>query len=66
MLRFVTMELAEGAMPNGKRYISREALLARRMPQISVGKDITYGMGLAVDTTYGVTVVSHGGKTFGY
>jgi CubicO group peptidase (beta-lactamase class C family) len=66
MLKFVTMELKEGALQNGKRYVSQEALLARRTPQISIGKDITYGMGLMVDTTYGVPVVGHNGATFGY
>jgi CubicO group peptidase (beta-lactamase class C family) len=66
MLKFVAMELAEGSLPNGKSYISKEAVLARRAPQISIGKDVTYGMGLAVDTTYGVPVVGHNGATFGY
>jgi CubicO group peptidase (beta-lactamase class C family) len=66
MLKYVAMELAEGALPGGKRYIAKDVLLARREPQVSVGKDATYGMGLSVDTTYGTPVVSHGGATFGY
>lgn len=66
MLRYVAMELAEGALPGGKRYIARDVLLARRAPQVSIGKDVTYGMGLMVDTTYGTTLVHHGGATFGY
>ena len=40
--------------------------MARRAPQVSIGKDVTYGMGLMVDTTYGTTLVHHGGTTFGY
>jgi CubicO group peptidase (beta-lactamase class C family) len=66
MLRYVAMELAEGTLPGGKRYIAKDALLARRAPQVPVGKDATYGMGLSVDTTYGTPVVHHGGATFGY
>ena len=66
MLKYVSMEMAEGALPDGKRYISREALLARRAAQVTIGKDATYGMGLMVDTTYGVPVVHHGGSLFGY
>ena len=66
MLKYVAMELAEGALPGGKRYIAKDVLLARRAPQVSIGKDVTYGMGLQVDTTYGMTQVYHGGATFGY
>lgn len=66
MLKYVQMELAEGKLPNGKQYLSRETLLARREPQVASGKDATYGMGLTVHTRYGVTVVSHGGDMIGY
>jgi CubicO group peptidase (beta-lactamase class C family) len=66
MLRYVAMELAEGELPGGKRYIAKETLLARRAPQVSVGKDATYGMGLFVNTTYGTTVVHHGGDMIGF
>jgi CubicO group peptidase (beta-lactamase class C family) len=66
MLRYVAMELAEGTLPDGKRYVSKEALLARRAPQVPIGKDVTYGMGLQVDTTYGVPMVHHGGDMIGF
>ncbi|MBV8202903.1 MAG: beta-lactamase family protein [Acidobacteria bacterium] len=66
MLRYVSMELAEGRLPDGTVYIPKEPLLARRAPQVAVGKDETYGMGLMVDTTYGVPVVHHGGDMIGY
>ena len=35
-------------------------------PQVAIGKDETYGMGLMVDTTYGMPVVHHGGDLIGY
>jgi CubicO group peptidase (beta-lactamase class C family) len=66
MLRYVSFELAEGVLPNGKRYIAREPLLERRAPQVSIGKDVTYGMGLEVDTKYETPVVLHGGSMIGY
>src|SRR5271169_1193957 len=66
MLKYVSMELAEGKLPDGTTYISQEPLLERRVPQVSIGKDVTYGMGLMVDTTYGVPVVHHGGDLTGY
>ena len=66
MLAYINMELADGLLPDGRRYVSKEALLARRAPQVPIGKSTTYGMGLEVDTTYGTPVVHHGGATFGY
>ncbi|HTL38251.1 MAG TPA: serine hydrolase domain-containing protein, partial [Kofleriaceae bacterium] len=66
MLKYVQMELAEGKLPNGKQYVSKEALLARRAPQVAINKDATYGMGLMVDTKYDITVVHHGGDMIGF
>ncbi len=66
MLKYVQMELTEGALPNGKPYIGKDALLARRAPQVAIGTDATYGMGLMVDKTWGVTVVHHGGDMIGF
>jgi CubicO group peptidase (beta-lactamase class C family) len=66
MLKYVSMELAEGALPDGKRLLPKEPLLARRAPQVPIGKDSTYGMGLMVDTSYGIPVVHHGGDMVGY
>jgi CubicO group peptidase (beta-lactamase class C family) len=66
MLKYVQMELDEGKVPDGSRYVSRDALLARRKPQVSIGQDVTYGMGLMVDTKYGIPVVHHGGDMIGY
>ncbi len=66
MLKYVQMELDEGKLPGGAPYVSRDALLARRKPQVSIGQDVTYGMGLMVDTKYGIPVVHHGGDLIGY
>jgi CubicO group peptidase (beta-lactamase class C family) len=66
MLKYVAMELAEGRLPDGTRYIGREPLLKRRARQVVVGKDAEYGMGLTVDTKYGAPVVHHGGDMIGF
>ncbi len=66
VLKYVAMELDEGKLPGGGRYVSRDALLARRAPQVAIGKDQIYGMGLEVDTTYGTPVVHHGGDMVGF
>jgi len=66
VMKYVAMELADGKLPNGAAYIGKEALLARRAPQVAVGIDVTYGMGLMVDDVYGTTVVHHGGDMIGF
>ena len=64
--RYLLMELALGALPDGKRLVSQENLLERRHPQIPIAEDATYGMGLAVSMQYGIPVVNHGGSMAGY
>ena len=66
MIRYVSMELANGKLPDGKQYIPKEPLLERRVPQVAISKDDTYGMGLMVDSAYGIPVVHHGGDLIGY
>ncbi|MDI1482476.1 serine hydrolase domain-containing protein [Polyangium sp. y55x31] len=66
VLKYVQMELAEGKLPDGKQYIEKDILLARRAPQVSISPDATYGMGLMVDKKWGVTVVHHGGDLIGF
>ncbi len=66
LIRYVQDELSLGKLPDGKQLVSSENLLMRRAPQISLGEDAAYGMGLIVDRTYGVPVVSHGGSMSGF
>ncbi|MBA2540950.1 MAG: beta-lactamase family protein, partial [Deltaproteobacteria bacterium] len=66
LLKYVQMELAEGKLPDGKQYISRDVLLARRERQVAIGKDGAYGMGLFVEKAHEVNVISHGGDMFGF
>ncbi len=66
LIRYVQLELTQGVLPDGKRLVSAENLLMRRTPQVQLGEDASYGMGLIVDHTYGVQVVSHGGSMSGF
>ncbi len=66
MTKYALLELSKGLLPNGERYVSEAALLARRAPQMATGEDVTYGMGLSVSTSLGVPFVHHGGSLFGY
>ena len=66
VMKYVVMELGNGVLPDGKQYISKEPLLERRAPQVAVGTDVTYGMGLFVDNVYGIPVVHHGGDLIGF
>jgi CubicO group peptidase (beta-lactamase class C family) len=66
LARYLQMELARGRLADGTRLASEESLLERRKAQVRTGEDSVYGMGLVVDTRYGMPVVSHGGSMFGY
>ena len=64
--RWVLMELGKGRTPEGQQLNSEANWGARYTPQVMVGEDVTYGMGLMVDEQYGITVASHGGDMLGF
>lgn len=66
MLRYVQMELADGVLPDGSRYIGAAALHERVKQQVATGSDSGYGMGLKLDRSLGTLVVNHGGSEPGY
>ncbi|TMQ09435.1 MAG: beta-lactamase family protein [Deltaproteobacteria bacterium] len=66
LLKYLAMELAEGKLPGGKPYISKDALFARRAPGVAIGADAAYGMGLFIQTKYDITVYHHGGDLIGF
>jgi len=66
LLRYVQMELSEGKLPDGKSYIGQAALDERRKPNVALGADGAYGMGLIMSNKYGVTVFDHGGDLMGF
>jgi hypothetical protein len=66
MLAYVSMELAGGKLVDGSRLLSEKNLIERRAAQVAVSEGVTYGMGLMVDTVYGMPVVHHGGDLIGF
>jgi CubicO group peptidase (beta-lactamase class C family) len=64
--RYVRLELAHGRLPDGSTFVSEKNLLARRAPQVRVGEESWYGMGLWLEDVKGIRVISHGGSMFGY
>lgn len=66
LLKYVAMELANGRLADGSRYISAQILNDRRKPNVPVGKDNDYGMGLMMYKKAGVRIVGHAGSMFGY
>jgi CubicO group peptidase (beta-lactamase class C family) len=66
LTRYVLLEMDRGKLPDGRRFVSEANLLARRAPRVTAAEDATYGMGIYVDTGFGVPMVHHGGSLFGY
>jgi CubicO group peptidase (beta-lactamase class C family) len=66
MARYVMDELATGQLAGGKRLVSAQNLLARRVHNVPIGENAWYGMGLEDDASSGVSVIQHGGSLFGY
>ena len=66
LIKYVRFELNEGRLDDGTPYISPKNLLQRRVANVAVGEDKTYGMGLQTDRSWGVEVVHHGGSLAGY
>lgn len=66
MIRYVASELTPGRNLAGKAWIDPANVLARRVPNVAVGEDVTYGMGLMTDTHWGLTTITHGGDLVGY
>jgi CubicO group peptidase (beta-lactamase class C family) len=66
LARYLALELADGALPDGRRLVSAASLRERRKPQIQTGEDASYGMGLVINTRYGIPVINHGGSMSGY
>ena len=67
LTRYLQMELREGLLADGSRYIGMNALLERQIGQVARGGlDQWYGMGLKTSRKHGVLEVTHGGSMPGY
>jgi len=49
----VRLELARGRLPGGSTFVTEKNLLMRRVPQVRVGEDAWYGMGLWIEDVKG-------------
>jgi CubicO group peptidase (beta-lactamase class C family) len=65
-MKYVQLQADRGKLPDGKQLVSAENVLMREKPQVMLGEDSWYGMGVIVDKKYGVPVVSHGGDLPGF
>jgi hypothetical protein len=66
LARFVLLELARGLAPDSLRLASEAQVRARELPQVQLGDERYYGLGLVVDRALGVDIVSHSGHLLGY
>lgn len=66
MARYLQMELAGGLDANGGNYIDRDQLRQRYEPQIRIGRESSYGLGLILTKVSGLDVLTHGGNTLGF
>jgi CubicO group peptidase (beta-lactamase class C family) len=66
LMKYVQLEADRGKLPDGKKLVSEGNLVMREKSQVMLGEDSWYGMGVIVDKTYGVPVVSHGGDLSGF
>ncbi|MBQ0933530.1 beta-lactamase family protein [Ideonella sp. 4Y16] len=64
--RWVLMELNKGRTPDGRPLISETNWAARYQPQVMVGEDVHYGLGLFINRQYGIPIASHGGDMLGF
>ncbi|GAB4451059.1 MAG: hypothetical protein Kow0031_33600 [Anaerolineae bacterium] len=66
LARFVQLQLARGAGPDGRQVISAENLAETWRPQIELYPGNSYGMGWFVEEYRGVEMVWHDGDVFGF
>ena len=66
MILYAEDEITRGVLPDGHRLVSEQNLLERRKPNVPIGEDAWYGMGLETDATWGVKVIHHGGSMSGF
>ncbi|HUJ41511.1 MAG TPA: serine hydrolase domain-containing protein [Candidatus Acidoferrales bacterium] len=66
MAQYLLLELNRGKLPSGEQLLPEEALLERRKRGIKITDKISYGLGLFLSDEDGLTVMHHGGNTWGF
>ncbi|WP_265530269.1 serine hydrolase domain-containing protein [Sphingomicrobium marinum] len=64
--RYVANEMSGGINSEGERVMPEAAVFDRRAPQVAMGADSHYGMGIMTGDQKGIATTFHGGSTFGY
>lgn len=66
MEKYLLMELGQGVVSGGKRFVSETHLLERRKPQIKLTDKVHYGLGFFLEDLGHVKVVGHPGNNLGF
>lgn len=66
MAKYAITELNKGVTSEGQRVISEKNLTLRREKQVSITKDLDYGLAWMVGKNTGLKMVGHGGGTMGF
>lgn len=64
--KYLIMELNKGKDAQGNVLFSAEQIEKRRTPGVNIGDNASYGLGLVIENTKGITIVSHGGAVMGF
>jgi CubicO group peptidase (beta-lactamase class C family) len=65
MARFVALELGNGKL-GGKQLVSEQQILARRVPQVKITDEMSYGLAWGITNESGLNAVGHNGGTEGF
>jgi CubicO group peptidase (beta-lactamase class C family) len=65
MARVIELELGKGKL-GGVQVVSEEQLLARRVPQVKISDEASYGLAWAVTREHDVDAIGHDGGTVGF
>ncbi len=66
MANYIIAEMNGGVSPDGVQVVDKANLEKRWEPQVTVSKDVYYGLGWIFHEEKGLRVVSHGGGTMGF
>jgi len=66
LAKYMIMELNKGKDAQGNVLFSSEQIEKRRTPGVKIGDNASYGLGLVIEKTKGITIVSHNGATMGF
>ena len=66
MAKWVSLQLAGGTTPDGRRIVSSESLAYTHTPKVAINDKISYALGWFVQQTPNGTIVWHNGGTSGF